>query len=216
MSDAVPVARSPITPAPPEVVVAGWVVSGCDSDAAFTLTDCTPLAKVAVRASADGQLARTLGVPFGRAARQVWDLGTSETEVLLVGSGPGQWLALASPGAQAELVGRLERTAAARPAEMVSVVDLTHGRAVVRITGVRSADLLAKECGIDLADQICPDGTAFSCAVAGLACDVIRDDRMGVRSYLVHCERSSGQYLFDALLDAGAEFGVETAGWWSS
>jgi hypothetical protein len=29
---------------------------------------------------------------------------------------------------------------------------------------------------------------------------------------LLHCERSSGQYLADALLDAGAEFGVETDG----
>ena len=32
------------------------------------------------------------------------------------------------------------------------------------------------------------------------------------RSYLLHCERSVGQYLFDALLDAGAEFGVEVDG----
>ena len=29
-----------------------------------------------------------------------------------------------------------------------------------------------------------------------------------MRSYLLHCERSSGQYLADSLLDAGAEFGI--------
>ena len=29
---------------------------------------------------------------------------------------------------------------------------------------------------------------------------------------LLHCERSSGQYLFDVLVDAGAEFGLEIAG----
>jgi hypothetical protein len=31
-------------------------------------------------------------------------------------------------------------------------------------------------------------------------------------SYLLHCERSSGQYLFDALLRAGADFGIEIDG----
>jgi hypothetical protein len=29
---------------------------------------------------------------------------------------------------------------------------------------------------------------------------------------LLHCERSSGQFLFDALLDAGAEFGIDIQG----
>ena len=31
-------------------------------------------------------------------------------------------------------------------------------------------------------------------------------------SYLMHCERSSGQYLFDALLDAGADLGIDVDG----
>jgi hypothetical protein len=31
-------------------------------------------------------------------------------------------------------------------------------------------------------------------------------------SYLLHCERSSGQYLFDALLRAGADLGIEIDG----
>jgi glycine cleavage system aminomethyltransferase T len=48
--------------------------------------------------------------------------------------------------------------------------------------------------------------------VAGVATDILRDDRGGTRSYLLHCERSSGQYLFDSLLDAGREFGVEADG----
>ena len=37
---------------------------------------------------------------------------------------------------------------------------------------------------------------------------MVRDDEEGVRSYLLHCERSYGQYLFDALMDAGDEFGI--------
>ena len=45
---------------------------------------------------------------------------------------------------------------------------------------------------------------------------MIRDDQESpsgpVPSYLLHCERSYGQYLFDALLDAGAEFGIGVGG----
>jgi sarcosine oxidase subunit alpha len=40
----------------------------------------------------------------------------------------------------------------------------------------------------------------------------IRDDAGGTRSYLLHCERSVGQYLFDALLKAGAEYGLTVDG----
>ena len=35
------------------------------------------------------------------------------------------------------------------------------------------------------------------------------DDRDGEISYLLHCEWSSGQYLFDVLFDAGDELGIE-------
>ena len=34
----------------------------------------------------------------------------------------------------------------------------------------------------------------------------------GVRSYLLHCERSSGRYLFDALMPVGHDFGIEIDG----
>ena len=211
MSDSAPVARSPIAPAAPEVVAAGWAVSGRRSGAALTLTDCTPLAKVAVKATWDGAMAKALGVSLGIATRITWDFGAGGVPILLVGSGPGEWHALAPPGTHACIAEQLAKTAA-QVDELVTVIDLTHGRALVRLTGERSRDLLAKECGLDLADHLCPDGAALRSAVAGLASDLVRDDRDGARSYLLHCERSSGQYLFDSLLDAGDEFGVEADG----
>jgi heterotetrameric sarcosine oxidase gamma subunit len=186
-------------------VVAGWEVSAARSDAALTITDSTPLAKVQVKAPWNGALAKTLGVPFGRAS---WDAGE-----LVIGSGPGQWLVLAPPGAGAGVARRLEGIAAeSAPGEFVSVTDLTHGRALVRITGERVTDLLARLCPADLHDDMAPDGAAFRTAVAGLATDLVRDDRAGSMSYLLHCERSSGQYLFDALLAAGESFGIGVAG----
>lgn len=204
-------ARGPITPAPPEAVVAGWVVSGRRSDAALVLTDCTPLAKVALKAAYSGPMTEVLGVPFGRTDRRSWDLQTPGSDVLVVGSGPGEWLVLAPPGTQDRAVGQAD-DAAARADELVTCVDLTHGRALVRLTGARTVDLLAKECSLDFADHVRPDGTAVRTAVARLATDVVRDDRAGTPSYLLHCERSSGQYMCDSLLEAGRELGVDVAG----
>lgn len=215
MSEKTVVARSPIAPAPPVVVADGWEVSGRRAAAELTITDCAPLTKVQLRAPVGGQAAAALGVRFGRAAA-----GTAGT--LVVGSGPGEWLLIAPPGRARAL--EPERVAAQAPGESVTWVDLTHGRALIRLSGSRGPAVLAKLCGIDLGDDITPDGAAFRTSVAALATDVIRDDLVSsgdgsartrshlLRSYLLHCERSSGQYLFDTMLRAGAEFGIEVDG----
>jgi heterotetrameric sarcosine oxidase gamma subunit len=200
-----PVARSPITPAPPVVVAAGWEVSGRRARGGLTLTDCTPLAKVSVRAPADGRAAAELAVPFGRAARD-------RRGTLVAGSGPGEWLLLAAPGQSPALLGRAQDLAGRFPGELITAADLTHGRALMRLTGPGGAGVLAKVCGIDTGEGITPNGAAFRSSVAALATDVIRDDVGGVRSYLLHCERSSGAYLFGELLAAGGEFGIEIGG----
>jgi len=200
-----PLARSPIPPRQPVTVTAGWEVSGCRADGDLTLTDCTPLAKVLSRAPAAGRVAGEVGVPFGRAARAL-------EGILVVGSGPGEWLLLAPPGQAANLAARFEGLAVRVPGEPLSVVDLTHGRALMRLAGPRAAGVLSAVCGIDLSDAVTPNGAAFRSSVAALATDVIRDDVAGVRSYLLHCERSSGRYLFDALLSAGHDFGIEVDG----
>jgi heterotetrameric sarcosine oxidase gamma subunit len=224
-----PIARSPIAPAPPVRVADGWEVSGSRSDAPLSIADHTPLAKVHLRAPWNGAMAKALGVPFGRAGRESPGPDGRESPGpdgrespgpngrerawLVVGSGPGEWYVLAPPGAAASVADWLGQLAAEEASEeFVSVVDLTHGRALIRITGRDAADLLARLCGADLSDDMAPDGAALRSAVAGVATDIIRDDRAGVASYLLHCERSSGQYLFDALVSAGESLGIGVDG----
>ncbi len=185
--------------------IAGWEVSAVRAAGDLTLTDCTPLAKVLLRAPASGPAAAELGAPFGRTARD-------EAGALVAGSGPGEWLLLAPPGQAAAVAARLEGLAGRAGGDLVSVVDLTHGRALMRLTGPGAAGVLAAVCGIDLSDRFTPDGTAFRSTVAAVATDVIRDDVASVRSYLLHCERSSGRYLFDALVSVGHDFGIEIDG----
>ena len=82
----------------------------------------------------------------------------------------------------------------------------------MRLTGPAAAGVLATVCGIDLSDRFTPDGTAFRSAMAAVATDVICDDVAGLPSYLMHCERSSGRYLFDAVVSVGHDFGIEIDG----
>ena len=204
-----PIARSPISPAPPVAVVDGWEVSRRRSTAPLTLSDQTPLAKVLVHADPDGPYARAASVAFGRAAHV-------DGGVLEIGSGVGEWLLLGRVGSAGDL---MDRVSARTDGDFVSVVDLTHGRALVRLTGGDAAPLLSKLCGVDLADDVTANLTAFRSLVAKVVTDVVRDDLAGTPSYLVHCERASGQYLFDVLIDAGAELGLEVAGFmdgWSA
>jgi heterotetrameric sarcosine oxidase gamma subunit len=157
---------------------------------------------VLVRADADGNLARALGVGCGGAARD-----TDGT--LAARFAPDEWLLFAPPGRARELVDRLHQL----PDDgLVSVVDLTSGRAVLRLTGDRGPDVLAKVCAVDAASPA--QGTAWRTFVAGVVTEVIRDDRTGParRSYLLACDWSYGAYLFDVLLDAGAEFGLRAGG----
>ena len=160
----------------------GWEVSDRRSLAVLTLADCTPIGKWLVRGSG------AFAVPHGHSERRA--------EALVVGSGPEEWTLL---GGDAPSVS----------GDFVSVIDITHGRALIRLTGGPAGRVLAKVCAIDLAERATPNGAAFRSTVAKLVTDVVRDDRNGTPSYLLHCERSSGEYLFGALLDAGAEFGIQ-------
>ena len=202
-----PVARSPITPTPPFEVIDGWEVSTRRSTAELQLADLTWLCKVAVKADAHGAFAARRATAFGSARRL-------SAHILEVGSDPGGWLTIGPVGGGAALVERLTNEVA-EAGEMVSVIDLTHGRALLRLSGAAGVGVLAKLCAIDLADTVTPNLGAFRSSVAALVTDVVRDDLIdGTRSYLLHCERSSGQHLFDGLVDAGAEFGIDIAGIW--
>jgi sarcosine oxidase subunit alpha len=180
-----PVARSAVT----------LPATGAGSEPGVTLADAGPLAALTVRAPSEGAVGTMLGTGFGRAVRNVHG-------DLVVGSGPGEWLVLAEPGALDALHTRLEELASS--GEFVTVVDLTHGRALLRLRGERSADLLATVCAIDLADDAVPDGAALRTSIGTIVTDIVRDDQGAAPSYLLHCERSSGQYLAEVLLDAGA------------
>lgn len=171
------------------------------ADGSVTLADAYATAKVQVRAGAGTAAASKLGVSYGRSAR-------SAEGDLVCGSRPDEWTIYGDPG-------RSSTIAESVPAEgFVTVIDITHGRAMLRITGSNATAALSKICNLDLSDELTPNGAVFSGSLGSVSCDWVRDDRDDETSFLISCERSFGKFLFIALADACLEFGLSIpAGW---
>lgn len=197
-----PIARSPITVTTASLGRGPHPVSRSRSDDPVSLTDLSARTKITVRAGETGPMAKGLGIRFGRAVY--------EGDWLVIGSGPDEWLVL-GPAADASRIDDWLTELAESDPDPVSVVDVTHGRALMRLTGDHARIVLSKLCAIDFADELVPTGGALRTSVAKVVTDVVRDDTATAASYLLHCERSSGQYLWDSLVDAGQEFSIDTA-----
>ena len=103
------------------------------------------------------------------------------------------------------MIGTAEATAAAVDGISAHVVDLTHGRLLIEVAGEAAAATMEKVCSIDWSDEMMPDGAVTSASVAKVSCDIVRHDREHP-AYWLAADRSFGQYLYDALVDAAAEF----------
>lgn len=149
------------------------------------VTDLSHLSKVVVKttpARPDG-----LTVAFGASELS--------GEALVCGTRPGEWT----------VVGPAEAVGAVTDGSAAHVVDITHGRALLSVAGPAAASVMEKVCSLDFSDDMMPAGAVASASVAKVACDVIRCDGESP-VYWVAADRSFGQYLHDALVDAAAEF----------
>lgn len=90
-------------------------------------------------------------------------------------------------------------------------VDLTHVRAMLRLTGSEAATLINRVCGLDLSDGMFPSGAAARTLFAGVATEIIRDDVDDTPSYLIVPSSSFKTYILNVIEDAGAEFGLDSA-----
>lgn len=82
-----------------------------------------------------------------------------------------------------------------------AAVDLTHVRAMFRLSGPQAREVLAHVCAIDLGDTMTPNGAAARTLVAGVATELVRDDVAGTTSYLLLISRSFARSVWDRLVD---------------
>jgi len=125
----------------------------------------------------------------------------SKNGFALIGTAPGQWLAIAE-----------SKEARALPAMLgvalkgvATVVDQSDGKAVLRISGPRAREVLAKGCSLDLHRSVFKPGSAGTTPVALIDCVIWQVDE--TPSYDLAVPTSFAESFWSWLTASAAEFG---------
>jgi heterotetrameric sarcosine oxidase gamma subunit len=136
---------------------------------------------------------------------------------LLVWSGPDQFLVLSARGGNSTM----ERARLAF-AGMASLSEQSDGRSLIRISGPRARDLLAKVCSLDLHPAVFPVGTAAATSIDHTPVNLWHGADNGAENgnseatFYLLVFASFAESLWHTLLDSGAEYGIaiDAAGAW--
>jgi methylglutamate dehydrogenase subunit D len=160
------------------------------------------LATVAARkgqvAALKAAVAGAYGVELPESARVA-----QGSNVSFVGYGPGQWLAVSESLANESLA----RDLAQRLKGLASISDQSGGRTVLRISGPRARDVLAKGLPIDLDPRAFPLGSAATSTISLMGVQLWQMD--DTRSYDIAVFRSVSHSFWRWLTASAAEYGYE-------
>jgi sarcosine oxidase subunit gamma len=123
--------------------------------------------------------------------------------VSFIGQGPGQWLAVSETLANEALA----RDLAQHIAGLASISDQSGGRTVLRVSGKRAREVLAKGLPIDLDPRAFPLGSAATSVISLMGVQLWQLD--DTRSYDIAIFRSLSQSFWRWLTASAAEFGYE-------
>lgn len=117
-------------------------------------------------------------------------------------AGPDQWLAY-----QQSASAGLEVTLRNALASLASVVDQSHGRTVLRVTGPKVRDALAKGLAVDLHPRVFQPGHAAVTAVAHISVHLWQTDERP--TYEIAVPRASALSYWHWLETSSAQYGLE-------
>ena len=103
-----------------------------------------------------------------------------------------------------EALTRLQSTSTAT---LFTLTDITHGRSILLVVGVRAVDVLAKVCGLDFSEKAFPDMRAAQTILAKVRALIIRADADQIPAYQLIVDRSLTGYIWEIVYDAAQEFG---------
>jgi sarcosine oxidase subunit alpha len=92
------------------------------------------------------------------------------------------------------------------------IVNVTSAIAAVNLAGPNARTALAKLTSFDLSNEAFPYLGAGHAEIAGVPCLILRIGFVGELGYEIHYPTAAGEYLWERLMEAGAEFGVKPFG----
>jgi heterotetrameric sarcosine oxidase gamma subunit len=121
---------------------------------------------------------------------------------VLIWSGPDQFLILSARGTAFEKAGTAF-------AGVASLSEQSDARSLLRISGLRARDMLAKVCSLDLHPQAFPAGAAATSFIDHTAVNLWRAaDADGEAVFHLLIFGTFAESLWHMLLDSGAEYGI--------
>ena len=171
--------------------------------AAVLLAERRPLSILQVSAfaasgaEAGRRLAGGLGLDAPPPNRFTADAGTSLRAI-----GPGIWQIVGAAGTLPDAA-----SLRATLAGVATVVDLSHARTALNISGAAAIRTLAKHCGLDLHSAKFPAGSATNTRFGHIGMTLTRIDDAPSFELLVF--RGYAEFVFDALVEAAGEFGLQ-------
>jgi len=94
----------------------------------------------------------------------------------------------------------------------VHITDVTQGLSAVNLAGPRAREIMGKVTELDCSAEGFTYLDGKQAEVAGVPCLILRIGFVGEVGYEIHCPAAQGEHLWDALMDAGREFGVTPFG----
>jgi sarcosine oxidase subunit alpha len=94
----------------------------------------------------------------------------------------------------------------------VHITDATQGLSAINLAGPRAREIMGKVTDLDCSAEGFTYLDGKQAEVAGVPCLILRIGFVGEVGYEIHCPSAQGEHLWDALMDAGEEFGVTPFG----
>ena len=94
----------------------------------------------------------------------------------------------------------------------VHITDLTQALSAVNLAGPRAREIMGGLTDLDCSNEAFKYMDAKRAAVAGVPCLIMRIGFVGEVGYEIHFPSAHGEYLWDAIMEAGREHGVRPFG----
>ncbi len=179
--------------------------SASRSHVALEVLDGLSIVWIAARNGQSGALDTRVSELYGVTLPKYPRLAHARSGIDFVGAGPDQWLAIAPATMGSDwaaiLTGQLQNLA--------SVADQTDARTLVRVSGNKARDTLAKGLLIDLHPRAFPEGAVATTHAAHIG--VILWRPIGADSFIIACSRSYSDSFWRWLTHSAAEHGLVVA-----